>query len=677
MQKQLADLKQIFSKCGDIFANYRPREGQKRMAFEFVKQLNKESKTVTICEAGTGTGKSLAYLSSAIAYAINNDKQVVISTGTIALQRQLLKKDLPLVEKLYDKGFSYALAQGRGQYICLEKLAEAVGQGSSQSQLFAGDSSESQILEEMYVAYNNGNWSGERETFSGTIPNDVWSEVVCDRHKCQSRFEGHKDCPFHKARRALKGKTVILANHHLLLSDLSLTGGGGIILPSISEAVLVIDEAHDLPQIARATSEYIFSLSSFASFADSLVKAAKRHVGNEDNIQFKDLFNKVFDATRSCFECVDALKEHFQINHAEYFDNNDTYIMRSSCPKLDHFLGDALSAFKNLNGIVQKIIDEYDKILDGDDSLSTKQETIYSDYTFHSNWIGTATAVLTEMLSKDNFDVMAQWVDSGNNGYTLSVVSIEARDILRELLWKHTSDVLLCSATLSSVGTFDLFKLESGYPNSAKTFKVQSPFNYSKSNLCIPVLDVEPSDQEGYTQYLIDSLFDRYITDQAASLVLFSSYWQMKKVFEGVAHVAKQKGFTVQQQGESPKQVMLDKHSKLLKAGKKSVLFGTGSFSFGLDLAGDLLTNLIITKIPFASPTNVVELRHAEVVKSRGGNPFFELTLPQASRALVQGVGRLIRTEMDRGTVTILDSRLNTKRYGKQIIKTLPPFTRV
>ena len=675
MQKQMIDLKTVFKKCEDIFDNYCPREGQKRMCFEFAKQLNEPHDTVTICEAGTGTGKSLAYLASAITYAVNNNKKVIISTGTIALQKQLLKKDIPLFASLYNKPFSYVLAQGRSQYVCLDKLADAIGKGDTQYTLFSDDSEEFKILEKMYAAYDSGEWDGERESYSSTVPTEVWATIVSDKHKCQARFAHHKDCPFQLARRGMKDKTVILVNHNLLLSDLSLSDGGGVILPSISDSVLVIDEAHDLPHIARSTSEGVFSISSFTSFSESLVKAAKRHLVNEDQTQLKDKFNKIFDIVSDCVSSVGALNTHLETNHDTYFDG-DTYIIRELCPNLVTFIDPALQDFKKLNALVDDIIKIYQKIINDGGSLSPNQETIYSDYTFHSNWIEMAEYVLSVMINQSNFDEIAKWIDCKDRGYILSVVPIEAKNILEELLWPHTSDVLLCSATLSSVGSFRLFQLESGYPDNAKVFKVASPFDYSKSTLCIPKLDVTPSDQEEYTQYLIDNLFEKYITDQAANLVLFSSYWQMIKVFDGVVAKSKKKGFTLQKQGDLPKQTMLDNHSNLLNKGKKSVLFGTGSFSFGLDLAGDLLTNLIITKIPFASPTNVVEVRHAEVVKARGGNPFFELTLPQASRALVQAVGRLIRTEMDSGTVTILDSRLNTKAYGKQIIKSLPLFKR-
>lgn len=675
MRKQLADLKQVFTKCEEVFENYHPREGQKRMCFEFAKQLNEPSNTVTICEAGTGTGKSLAYLASAITYAVNNDKQVIISTGTIALQKQLLNKDLPMFAKLYNKSFTFALAQGRAQYVCLEKLADALGKGDIQSSLFSSDSAESEILEKMFNDYDSNRWNGERGTYSETIPDEVWAKIVCDKHRCQAKFANHRECPFHKERNGLKDKTVILVNHNLLLSDLNLDEGGGVILPSISENVLVIDEAHDLPHIARSTSEGAFYLSSFSSLMESLGKATIRHQSNETRTALKDRFLRIPEAVNSCVQSVNAMKTHLQVNHDAYFEG-ETYVIRELSPKLAPFLDHAYKDLRVLKKLVDEINAVYQKILDDGDSLKPHQETIYGDYAFHAGWLETAVYVLSTILNEKNVDQIAKWVDSQESGYTLSVVPIEARGILRDLLWDHASDVLLCSATLSSVGTFQLFQSESGYPKHSKVFKVESPFDYSKSTLCIPKLSVEPSDQEAYTQYLIDHLFELYITDQAANLVLFSSYWQMRKVFKGVEAKAKKKGFTIQQQGDSPKQAMLDKHSKLIKKGKKSVLFGTGSFSFGLDLAGDLLTNLIITKIPFASPTNAVEIRHAEVLRARGRNPFFELMLPQASRALVQAVGRLIRTEMDCGTVTILDSRLNTKSYGKQIISSLPPFNK-
>ena len=168
-----------------------------------------------------------------------------------------------------------------------------------------------------------------------------------------------------------------------------------------------------------------------------------------------------------------------------------------------------------------------------------------------------------------------------------------------------------------------------------------------------------------------------YLADQTSSLVLFSSYWQMNKVAEGIEKIAKKHGWSLLIQGQESRQEILKKHKKLCEANKVSILFGTGSFSEGLDLPGNLLTNLIITKIPFGVPTSPVEEAHSEYIESRGGNPFMQISVPEASKKLIQSVGRLLRKEEDSGRVVLFDRRVITKRYGKALLDALPPFKRV
>jgi len=202
-----------------------------------------------------------------------------------------------------------------------------------------------------------------------------------------------------------------------------------------------------------------------------------------------------------------------------------------------------------------------------------------------------------------------------------------------------------------------------------------SPFNYQdNAELLIPAMKYEPQAPE-FTDYLAQLLPSLIIEDKA-NLILFASYWQMKQVTEIVSTQFKKKDWTLQVQGQSSRTEILNRHKTLIQCGKTSVLFGTSSFSEGLDLPGDLLENLIITKIPFAVPTSPVEQAHSEYIESRGGNPFMQISVPEASKKLIQSVGRLLRKEQDSGRVIILDRRVVSKRYGKLLLDALPPFKR-
>ncbi|HAS63490.1 MAG TPA: ATP-dependent DNA helicase DinG, partial [Vibrio sp.] len=239
---------------------------------------------------------------------------------------------------------------------------------------------------------------------------------------------------------------------------------------------------------------------------------------------------------------------------------------------------------------------------------------------------------------------------------------------------------VLVSATMRALNSFSFFCRQAGIsekPEDGTRFlALVSPFDYqNQAELRIPKMKYEPQAKE-FTEYLIDILPNQ-IKDKQANLVLFSSYWQMNQVADALEKLFIKKGWALQIQGKESRNEILNKHKTLVQCQKTSVLFGTGSFSEGLDLPGELLENLIITKIPFGVPTSPVEQAHAEYIEHKGGNPFMQITVPEASKKLIQSVGRLLRKERDSGTVIILDRRLISKRYGASLLDSLPPFKRI
>lgn len=232
---------------------------------------------------------------------------------------------------------------------------------------------------------------------------------------------------------------------------------------------------------------------------------------------------------------------------------------------------------------------------------------------------------------------------------------------------------VLCSATLTTLNSFDYIKQELGLSQhpGLQTLKVDSPFDYQqKARLLLPKMQTDPS-SDAFTDELIAKL-PQYIDKTAGNLLLFASYWQMQKVVEAL----RVKGWSFLVQGEASRQSLLELHALKVKAGEGSILCGTQSFSEGLDLPGALLTNLVITKLPFAVPSSPLEEALSEAITKRGGNPFLQMTVPATARKLVQACGRLLRQEMDHGRIVILDRRLVTKTYGKAMLNALPPFSR-
>jgi ATP-dependent DNA helicase DinG len=273
---------------------------------------------------------------------------------------------------------------------------------------------------------------------------------------------------------------------------------------------------------------------------------------------------------------------------------------------------------------------------------------------------------------------MARWLEKVTNkrqDYLLSASPIEVGFTLENMLWSQCEGAVLCSATLRALNSFDHFRFQAGLKNNdgSQYQQVDSPFDYqNNSQLVIANMDNEASAPD-FTDEVITKL-PKYLKQGRASLVLFSSYWQMNKVAQTLREEHK---LDIMVQGELSRQQIIAQHKKRCDENKESIIFGTQSFSEGLDLPGDYLNNLIITKLPFSVPTSPVEQAQAEYVTAKGGNPFMTLSVPDTSKKLVQACGRLLRNEMDEGVITLLDKRVVTKRYGKQLLDSLPPFSRV
>ena len=249
---------------------------------------------------------------------------------------------------------------------------------------------------------------------------------------------------------------------------------------------------------------------------------------------------------------------------------------------------------------------------------------------------------------------------------------------MKDILWERAAGVGLFSATLRALNSFDYFCHQAGLDpqTGGRYLALASPFDYpNQARLVIPKIPVEPSHND-FTSLLPDLIME-YLEGETASLVLFSSYWQMKEVAEQIKERVESNGWLLQVQGQQSRSSQLEKHRQACKQGKVSILFGTGSFSEGLDLPGNELTNLIITKIPFAVPTSPIEAALSEFIESTNGNPFLQISVPEASKKLIQAVGRLIRKESDSGRVVLLDKRVLTKNYGQLLLDSLPPFQRV
>jgi len=695
-------IRQSYKAIGENLKHFNPRKQQTFLIAEIAKTLageySKDRKIITI-EAGTGTGKSLAYSLGAIPLALSRDKKVCISTATVALQEQLVDKDLPFLKKYAGLKFDFALVKGRQRYVCRQKLTQAVTTDSPQAGFTFAEkpkASDVRTLNAMHKALTDGSWHGDIDSWKTPVPHHIWSQVQSDKHSCLKTLSEHSHCPFHKARETMEQAHVLVVNHSLLLADLEL--GGGRILSPLDETFYIIDEAHHLPKVTRDHSSASITLRGAIDWLTKL-----RETGDKMAKLIKSQ-RAISPALKLSDDCQDLLIEMQKV--LTFVENNAKLYFPTSESQANHFNKSDNDVYRFDNGIIPKALKNWaedchelskkslshlnklysaliESIKDGDTKMYAA-EPVLAEAGFMLQRLENLQS-LWYMYAKTDSDKaapMARWLqkqvpNKGNarQDYIICASPIEVGFTLEDKLWSQCEGAVLCSATLLALNSFDHFRFQAGLKNNdgSQYQQVTSPFDYqNNAQLVMAKMTNEPSANE-FTDELIKKL-PKYLAQGNASLVLFSSYWQMEKVAQALREINK---LDIAVQGEHSRQHIIENHKKRCDDNKESIIFGTQSFSEGLDLPGNYLNNLIITKLPFSVPTSPVEQAQAEYISAKGGNPFMSLSVPDTSKKLVQACGRLLRNEMDEGVITLMDKRVVTKRYGKQLLDSLPPFERV
>jgi len=692
-------IRHSYKAIGEKLTNFNPRKQQTFLIAEIAKTLagdyDKLRKIIAI-EAGTGTGKSLAYSLGAIPLALSKQKTVCISTATVALQEQLVDKDLPFLKKYSGLDFTFSLVKGRQRYVCTQKLKSAATADSAPQAGFTFAQKPSdldlKLIKNLYKALKENQWQGDRDSWADTIPNHIWQLIQSDKHSCIKGQAEHTHCPFHKAREIMDSCEVLVINHSLLLADLEL--GGGKILPAPEDTFYIIDEAHHLPKVARDHSSASVTLKGSLEWLEKTKELASKM---STLIKSQSAISPSIKLADDCQDLIIELQKvlsHFDANQALYFNNtnkksnqyakdDDAAIYRFEngiIPKDIKNLAEDLAELskkclahtnKLYNLLMESVKDGETPTYLAEPMLAESGFIIQRLENFHSLW------AMYHQTDNEKAAPLARWlekIEGKRQDYLLSASPIEVGFTLEDILWSKCEGAVLCSATLLALNSFDHFRRQVGLQTNDGTQyqKVESPFDYQHcATLSIENMNNEPSSAD-FTNEVIQKLPD-IIKKGKATLVLFSSYWQM----EQVANVLRDKHkLSIQVQGEQSRQHIIDQHKKRCDSDQESIIFGTQSFSEGLDLPGKYLTNLVITKLPFSVPTSPVEEALAEYVTVKGGNPFMSISVPDASKKLIQATGRLLRNEKDTGIITILDKRLITKRYGKSLLDSLPPYKR-
>ncbi|SFX07328.1 ATP-dependent DNA helicase DinG [Marinospirillum alkaliphilum] len=653
-----------------------------------------------VIEAGTGTGKTLAYLLATLPVAQAREKRLVISTATIALQEQLLLRDLPDLARHTQLQFRHALAKGRGRYVCTSQLIKQLDAGKPEQQdatldlfqaelLKASGSADQSRLQQLADDFSSGRWDGDRDSLKESLPSELWDRLTTDHQRCTNRRCPHFNgaCPFFNARRELEQADVIVANHDLVLADLAL--GGGVILPPPEQTYYVFDEAHHLPDKAINHFAAGFRFNTSLSWLRLLRKSQP------------DLLTALASSPTAC-RLLDQLGTplgmleqdlgvlYGQLHEQAGFepDRSSTEIYRwpqGQLPQgLRDFAAQLLVHFATLCRLLESLVNqlkdaqdpEKNTALDAD--LAAEWQPLLAvlhnrALAAHQLWSLCAEA------DREGQPPLARWLirhrlQDGDEDLELCASPVTAAGDLAYRLWSRCFGATLTSATLTALGQFDRLRQRAGLSGQTPCKAYPSPFDYPNLGVLeIPRQACDPSQAEAHTDAIIDYMQEHLDHPAAAALVLFSSRRQMNEVYDALPSQLKRVTLT---QDALSKNRLIEKHRERVDAEKPSIIFGLASLAEGIDLPGKYLTHVVIVRLPFSTPDDPVEATLAEWIEASGGNPFMQISVPDASIRLVQACGRLIRTEQDQGRVTLLDRRILTKRYGSQLLNSLPPFRR-
>jgi ATP-dependent DNA helicase DinG len=680
--------------------DYEDRPEQLHMAFTVADAFNKGQ--LAVVEAGTGTGKSLAYLVPALLWARANQERVVISTRTINLQEQLIRKDLPFLQRATGIEFYAVLVKGRSNYFCLRR-GDTAGR-----ELGLFDQQQVEELQQILQwAENTGDGSKEDLSF---IPSyQAWEEVCCEADQCaRVRCQYYSRCFFHKARRRAAKADILVVNHALLLSDLALRQqtdnySATAVLPPFERAIL--DEAHHLEDVATS-----YFSSQLTRFTFSRVLNRLRHPRKLN----QGLLPRLLDQLSQ--ELPDSLDELYRTLHGEVESllNKRQQLfdlaleeLQSIAEELPEFLGKQVSAKFELKHRIlpdfmqtsawQKLSQRVERLRLGSSELAQGissllraaedlpdhiAEKVNSSLVDLGGISGRLDGIAADLGS---FQSVAKnscvWVEvrEGRIGRKKGLITslcqapLEVAESLNQALYQRLRSLIMTSATLSVAGAFGYFHSRVGLdrvePGRLIELALDSPFDYQQQALVAVPTDLPEPGKPGFSEAVRDAVEKALLCSQGRSFVLFTSYALLRQVHDELAPILEAQKLHCLRQGEENRHRLLKRFAE----DESSILFGTDSFWEGVDVPGRSLEQVIIARLPFRVPTEPVLEARAQAIELRGGDPFMEYTVPQAVIRFKQGFGRLIRHRNDRGVVLILDTRVVKRGYGRMFLRSLPP----
>ena len=696
------EIEDIFC-SGGVFSSSIPdfeeRPGQVEMSKSVARALNDGD--VAALEAGTGVGKSYAYLVPAILWAVKNNSRVVVSTATISLGEQLVHRDLPTLHRVLGIDFRYALIQGRGNYACRRKTQQV----ASEPEIFAeGEERESwvaDVIDRLREAKQ-----GTRQEMPGEVPDEIWSDFQSTSDQSlKARCPHYRTCFYYEARRKSFGAHVVVVNHHLLFADLKLRRSSGdfdsdLVIPGYQR--IIFDEAHHLEEVACHHLGAEVSRKGLLQVLGRLVSPRKKnsqergripwlrgHLGRHQQAEAHELLSmEVMPRVKSVRQEIETALERLEnrIRDAAQLvgdtQGRDGSLM-ARIGERDGMLPmtvvsppliDAKDSLDDLRGLLQRCAE------------LLEESPFEPEVEFQAAVAELRAAIrsVVEQISSIDFVLGAAggiqpWVEMTTQPHKQIVVKaapLRVDELLAEHLYRPVATVIQTSATLRVGESWSFLADRLGWERvergRLRLENFSSPFEWKRQVLLGLPTDVPEPDRSGYEQRIAEMIVDTARVASGRTFGLFTSHRFLRRIAQRVRDSFQALGMPLLVQGEQPRSELL----RRFVASGRAVLLGNQSYWEGIDVPGGALSCVFITRLPFRIPHHPLEQGRAEELKSRGKSPFAHLALPRAVLGLRQGFGRLIRTVDDRGVVVIADTRIVRRPYGKRFIDSLPDCSR-